>query len=553
MSRCPRKNGPRGAARVALTLALVAPAGPALAAEAPAGAAPAAASIDDRPAVNLGLRDCMSLAMSNNLSIAVQRYNVDINAEGIDISRSVYDSTLTSTFLEAERNSQNVDPFAGLPVIESKVRRVTATWTDPTIWGGSFNLFFLGDKQRSNIFLLDPAYNSNLNFWYTQSLLRNLGLEVNRAPIVIAQNTEEISRSQFLGTVQDTIEGVEFAYWDLVFTRLNLEVQRNSLRLAGELLKMNRAKVEVGTMAPIDITQAEAGVADRVEGVIVAEAAVLNAEDALRQLLNPAPDSPIWTSAIVPSDSPSFTPLEPDVAAAIEAAMQHRPDLEQQRLTVESNALQERIDRQAKRLDWTVRGDYGLEGVTGVNQFLGLDEDYADSLRELDDTEFGDWALQTTLTIPIGNRDLKARYAQSMLRHRQSQTQMDSLVLAAEIDVRRRVRDVSTNVKRVEAAKKNRELQQENVDAEQKKFENGMSTSFQVLQVQDTLRTAEGRENLAIVDYTKSLAALEKAKGTLLQARNIQVADAAGGAPGGAAPGSPLRSIDLRGVVGPRD
>ena len=487
-----------------------------------------AQGLDDRPTVQLSLHECLRLAMDNNLDIAVGRYNLEINEQGILRARSPLESVFTSTYAENEANNQNVDPFSGRPISTQKQRSFTANWNDPTVWGGNFNVFFFGNKQKNDNLLFNPAFITALNFRYQQSILRNFGLEVNRAPIRIAQNTHKISAAQFQDTVQNTAQTTEFAYWDLVFSRLDLEVKRQSLTLAEELLAMNKAKVEVGTLAPIDVTQAEAGVASREEDVIVAEAAVENAEDALRQMINPPANSAIWMSAIIPSDQPAFKRMAPDMESALETARQRRPDLQQQRLRVTSNQLQEKLDKKQSRWDLTFQGDYNLEGVEGrlidpFSSIVTLDTGFPDAVSGLSETEFADWTLSTTLTIPLGNKDAKARHMQSRLRRQQSEVSLDNLLLGAEIDVRRKVRDVTTNVKRVEAARKNRELQEKNVDAEQKKYENGMSTSFQVLEVQEDLATSKNGENLAIIDYMKSLVSLEQSKGTLLEARKIEM------------------------------
>jgi outer membrane protein len=330
------------------------------------------------------------------------------------------------------------------------------------------------------------------------------------------------------------------------------------------------------------VTQAEAGVASREEDLIVAVGSLLTAEDSLRQLLNPGYDHTLWRSTLIPSDEPDFTLEDPDVRDAIEVAKKNRPELEQQRLTVQSNGMQEKIDRRAKRWDLVLEGRYNLEGLEGrgkndlfsrvpaecfapelydpgdpvnsamlavcadrngssagpgdpgidfpfgsapvkIGEQVFLDTGIEDAIKGLNETEFADWTLQATLTIPIHNRAAKSRYVTSRLRREQSQVRLDQLMLAVEIDVRQKVRDVRVNTQRVHAAQKNRELQEKNVDAEEKKYENGMSTSFQVLQIQEDLSTAESRESRAKVDFQKSLAALERAKGTLLQARNIEI------------------------------
>ncbi len=478
-----------------------------------------------RPEYSLSLDECLRLAMDQNLDIAVQGYERGISETGIDSAKSAYDSVISSTFNETEINSQNANPFSGPPSFEIKSRTFSTNWNDPTMWGGSFNVFFQGQKQRSTFSGLDPQYSTTLNFTYQQSILRSLGRKVNEAPIVIARNNLRISDSQFRDTVMATLESTESAYWELVFARRDLEVKRGSLTLAQGLLEINKAKVEVGTLAPIDVTQAEAGVAGRLEDLVVAIGSLLTAEDNLRQLLNPGHDHGIWNSTLIPSDEPQFAMADPDLQEAIEIAKKRRPELQQQRISIESNAQQQMIDRKAKRWDLILEGRYNLEGLEGRSEAFMLDTDFGDALRELDDTEFADWTAQATLIIPIHNRAAKSRYVSSRLRHEQSQVRLDQLMLAAEIDVRRKVRDVKVNTQRVRAAQKNRELQEKNVNAEEKKYENGMSTSFQVLEIQEDLATAESQENRAKVDFQKSLAALERAKGTLLEARNIEISN----------------------------
>lgn len=498
----------------------------------------------ERPTMTLSLRDSLAMAMNQNLDIQVQDFERGISGEGVDSARSAYDSTVTSQVRENEVNSQNADPFAGPPLFEIKTRQFSANWNDPTTWGGNFNVLFFGQKQKSTFASLIPQYNTGLNLTYQQSVLRNWGVEVNEAPITIAKNNQRISESDFRNTVITTIESVEAAYWELVFARGDLDVKLESMHLAQELLRINRAKVEVGALARLDVTQAEAGVASRVQDVIVSVGNLLNAEDSLRQLLNPDRSHAIWSSTLVPSDEPVFVPEAPDEADAITTALASRPELERQRITIESNALQEKVDYKAKRWDLILEGRYNLEGLEGYGErctdptdpatcTVFLNTDFMDAVEGLDETEFADWTLQATLTVPIGNRAAKARYNTSRLRHRQSQVQLDNLVLAAEMDVRQKVRDIRINIERVNAAAANVALQQKNVDAEKKKFENGMSTSFQVLEIQEDLATAKSQENRAKVDYQKSLAALERAKGTLLDARSIEVSSY--GAPGEAA------------------
>ena len=349
----------------------------------------------------------------------------------------------------------------------------------------------------------------------TQPLLRNFGPKASKTFIVEARNTLGISQSQFRSTVIDTLSAAEKAYWDLNFTLINLKTSQAALQLAQDFLDQNRIKVRVGTLAPIEITQAEAQVADREEAVIIAESQVKTAEDGLRRVMNVPKDSPVWSQPLLPSDPLPLVEQSPDMESAVSTALQHRPDLEQARLDLKSKEADLAFRRNQRRWGLNLNGSYGKVGIDVDN--------YGNSIDDLRRGANKDWQVTMALGIPIGNRQAIASFTDSEYALTQAGKGLETLELAARVQVRDAVRAVQTTLKRVKAAQVNVRLQKEKLSAEQKKFENGMSTSFQVLQFQNDLFTAQVRENLAMVDYNKAQVELERVQGTLLEARHVAV------------------------------
>jgi outer membrane protein TolC len=226
-------------------------------------------------------------------------------------------------------------------------------------------------------------------------------------------------------------------------------------------------------------------------------------------------DSPVWSQSIQPSDPLPLVEQSPDMEVAVSSALQHRPDLEEARLDLKSKESNLAFRRNQRRWGLDLNGDYGKTGID-------IDT-YSNSIDDLRRGANLDWRVSVALGIPLGNRQAIANYTDSEYALTQSQKGLETLELNARVQVRDAVRAVETTLKRVKAAQVNVRLQKEKLSAEQKKFENGMSTSFQVLQFQTDLFQAEVRENLAMVDYNKAQVELERVQGTLLAARGVNL------------------------------
>jgi outer membrane protein TolC len=291
-------------------------------------------------------------------------------------------------------------------------------------------------------------------------------------------------------------------------------VQRQSLELAQQSLKNNRARVEIGTMAPIDIVQAEAEVAQREEGVILAEATISRAEDRLRALVfNPTvPD--FWTMKIEPSDTVLFKPVQVDTEGAVRNALDKRTDLVTSRKQIETNDITIRYFKNQTLPDVNAAINYFASSLGGTGIFRDgpfgpilrtAEKSYVDTLGTLFAGDFPTWTAQVQINYPIGRSNADASLARARLQDTQSKKQLQSQELQIATQIRDYARAVETNAKRVDATRASRTFAERRLEAEEKKFQAGMTDSFQVFQAQRDLNQARNSELQAQIDYAKSV------------------------------------------------
>ncbi len=361
----------------------------------------------------------------------------------------------------------------------------------------------------------NPVFNSRLTLTLTQPLLQNLLIDSPREQVRIAKKNREISDVQFHATIVNTVAGVKGAYYDLIYALDNLAAARKSQDLASRLLNENQIRVKVGTMAPLDIVTAQAEVASREEGVIVAENAVGNAEDNLKQAIFPANDPAMWATRIEPTDRPTAEPVPVDVAAAVRSALENRTDVVAARKGLERSDISLSYARNQLLPDVNLVASYGAAGAGGTQLIrdpeLGgpvvstVPGGYGDALSEVFGRDFPTWSVGVNLAYAIPNRSAKAAAAQARISKDQALASFRRLELSVAAEVRTAARGVESGFKRVGTTQAARTLAAQRLDAEEKKFAAGMSTNFLVMQAQRDLATAEVAELQAIADYRKSV------------------------------------------------
>jgi len=300
----------------------------------------------------------------------------------------------------------------------------------------------------------------------------------------------------------------------------SLAVQRQSLELARESLRNNRARVEIGTMAPIDIIEAQAEVAAREEAVILAEAAVAQAEDRLRALVFDPKAPDFWAMRLELTDQPAFEARDIDVQAAVARAISERTDILQARKNLETSDINIKFYRNQTRPDVNLQARYGVAAQGGIERTLSggienpvvereTERSYGQVMRSLFGQDFPTWSVGVQVGYPIGRSGAEANLARATVQRRQTETEIRNLEMQIATQVRDFGRQVNTNRKRVEATRASRELAERRLEAEQKKFAAGMSTSYFVFQAQRELALARNAELRATLDYNRSLVDFE--------------------------------------------
>jgi outer membrane protein TolC len=492
----------------------------------------------EKPALNLSLEDSIVRALRNNLNVAAELINPSLASATVDQAKQMFTPTLQ--FDVNGNRYEQLSTWSLQSAGEYINRSTSASTTLQQLipFGGRVVASLSYDYSKNNQLFqsYNPSYTSRLQFQLTQPLLKGFGWTVSRREIVIAQNSLDLSRSQFKTVLIDTVYSVETAYWNLVYSIENLKTLRMALESGRDLLAKTKREVQVGTKAPIEVLNAEATVASREAGILQAEAQVKRNQDQLRTLLNLGVDPEELGRDLVPADSPAFKPYAVTFEDAYAKAMARRPDLETVKATIETKRINFKIARNQRlpQLDLQlVKMSPGISGQQYIydpdNPFLpptpgdpgSAGAAFKDSFKFL----YNNWTAGLTLTIPIGDVLSKAGYTFAKLDLEQAQARLKAREQAVFLEVSDAVRTLETAAKSVDAYRIARELAEKQLEAEMKKLAVGMSTNYFVLTYQDALATQRSMEMRALVDYNIALANIAKVTGSTLEDRNITLGE----------------------------
>jgi len=482
-------------------------------------------------AIRLQLEDALAIAISRNLDIAVERYSREQSLLGIQQTKGIYDLTGTLGFSIGNSDSPSVSQVEGVPVVQDDDRGARFTLNQLTPFGGQASFDLVASRNATNSVdqLVNPRYFASGELSFVQPLLRNFGRLATEEGIIRARLGSSISRETFEQQVANVLELVERAYWGLVEAREQLVVAQESLKLAQDLHERNRIQVDVGTLAPIELVQSEATISQRQEGIITSEARLRDAADEVLRLLN-LPDLMAQGLDVVPLTDPETEKVDIDVDEAIRTALEERPELRSQRLEVERLDVSSRFRRNQKLPGADVSVTYDSSGIGGRGQLpisetevLNLDTDLSDAFQSVYKRDFTGWSIGLSLSYPLQNRVARANSVIANLALQQGQTQLSQLELSITTEVRSAARAVRTAAQQIESARATRNLQQRNLEAEQKRYENGMSDSFRIAQIQNDLTEARSREVTAVTNYRTSLVAYQRAIGRLLEDKGVEL------------------------------
>jgi outer membrane protein len=546
--------------------------------------------------LELSLQDAIELALENNLDIVVARYNVWfadtdlLRTQGGGVGRGTTGASIP--FSQANIPLLSFDPqIVGNYSLDSRVVPVNNPFISGTgirsisslpIHTSTFNtqyaqgfspgttMFVSWDNTRSSsespALLFNPSVQSSINIGFQQQLLNGFGASINKRQIYIAKNNRKIADLAFAQQAITTITNTITAYWELVYARENVNVQQQAVTVSEKLYNDNKKQLEIGTMAPLDVTRAESELATNRQNLIVAQTAQLQQQQALKNFIAKDPLNPtIGRVELVPTDHP-ITPVGVEPATLEEAvaeAFQKRPDLLEQVYNLQNANIEVKAMRNALRPIATLQAQYGTTGLSGnsvvtaspttvagapvvdangnaipglfvpstVTPATGTDQrGFTDAMGQVFHNNFPSYTIGLNVTVPIRNRIAQADYQRATLEQRQMQASIQQLKNSAILDVNTFYVALVQDRARVEAASKARDLQQQTFDAESKKYQLGASTVYQVILTQRDLITARGTELRALADLAEAKANFERALGRTLDVNRVTIANNNGGA-----------------------
>jgi len=492
---------------------------------------------DTRTAIDLTLDDAVKLALDRNLDIAVQRLNPSIADIGVARIRSVYHPSLTSTISGSGLSQLPTSQLIGGTNVIQDTQTINGGVAQSVPWGGgSFSVALNNFRQTStsNNVLFNPAIQSVWTGNYTQPMLRGFRTDTTRQQLGVQKVNRDISDVQLRATITNTVSNVRNAYWDYVFAVQSVDVAKQSVDLAMQLVKDNQTRVEVGTMAPIDVVQAQSQAATQQQNLVAAQGTMRTAELALKRLIVAGQQDPNWNLRLNPVDRPDFRPEPIDLEAAVGRALAERTDLDVAKKNMQANDITLKYLRDQLLPQADLQATYGFAGIGGTqcqrSTSGGLGGDCAiipggvsDTFSSLFNNNFPRWTVAMNFSYPLGTSSQEASVARARVQLNQVQAQVHQIELQVATDVTNAAINVQSGVERVQAAQAAREFAQKTLEAEQSKFEVGMSTNYNVILTQRDLATAQTNELQAILNYRKALVELERLQQTTLQSLNISL------------------------------
>jgi outer membrane protein len=482
-------------------------------------------------ALRLSLNDALATAMTQNLGVEIQQYDYRIAGQNLRSEYGLFDWIAAATVRQSSDEVPTSNPFTASSqrntILNASVNQIIPT-------GGQYSIGWT--NSRSSITggqnFVSPQYRSGLGLSFNQPLLRDFGIDTTRRGINIARNNLGITKESFRTVVMNTVHSVEQAYLDLIYARRSVEVVKESLFLARDQARITQIRIDVGASAPLDILQPRVQIATTEESLVGAVASVRDAEDRLRALLN-LPESE-WDRPIVPTDDVSYAPMTIDVNRAVQEALTNRPEMTQQELTTENLKVQALYLKNQTLPTLDLDLSYNLAGLAGRR--LELDDSgeptgriestpYSDTLSQVFGLDFPSWQVGLNFGVPILNIGARANARAAELDLEQSRSVQSQTQQNIAVEVRAAARAVDTFARAIAASGAAREAAERNVEAERRRYENGMTTNFQVLEVQQQLSDARVRELAALVNYNKAVAAYHRAVGDILAARNVTLTE----------------------------
>jgi outer membrane protein len=544
----------------------------------------------------LSAEDVIALALENNLDIEIQRYQPLLTKEltrraqgggllrsvGVGVAQGPTSVSLTGVTLNSGGTSNtasnlsstavltgvgpsppSLDPnifvvaqfqhsttvqsnlvVTGAAALVQDSRFYQAGISKNSDFGASFQLQYTSTYQKFNSqsFTLNPFTSANLDFQFTQNLLQGFGRPVLGRYILIAKKNEKLSDLQFKNQVITTVSAVLNLYWDLVSFNEDLKARKDELATAQQLFDDNKKQVQIGTLAPIEVTRAEAQVYSSEQDLLISQTNLLQQETVLKNALSRkgVENALLASVRIVPIDTVQVPPkdeLKP-IDELVDAALKKRLEIDQDQINLEITNINLKAVKNGLKPTLQVFADVNNAGLSGTQNYLTpgvpaqlpfLTGGYGNLLEQIARRNFPNYSAGFSLSIPLRNRSAQSDYMTTALQVRQSELSMQKDRNQIRVDVQNAVINLRQARARWESSVKARILQQQTLDADKKKYTLGAGTVYQVVTDQQTLSAAVSTEQQALANYSHARIGFDQAMGTTLDINKISLDEALSG------------------------
>jgi len=464
----------------------------------------------------------VAMALDQNVDLKVDRLDPQISDTRVAAAAAAYRPTVSSTI---NSNNQLLPPSNLLSPIPTQTDLVStnAGLSQKLPWfGGSYTVGWTTAHTTSNSFLnsYDPLVQSGLSLTLSQPLLKDLHIDQARQQLATSRTNRDIAGTRLRESLVRTTASVKAAYWNLVSAGATVDARRSALDLSQELARVNKAKVDVGASPPLDLVSAQAEVMANQEQLIIAETTVKQAEDRLRLLIFDGTVRENWNIKIDAVDSPPIATQTIDLEAAVTKALAERSDLTRGQKDIDNSQTALQYADNLRLPDVRLNASYQASGLGGTQVLRtggfpgtivgpGAVTDFGSVIGQLFGHDYPTWAVGVSVNYPLGESVDRAGFARAKLERSQAAERLKSSEAKAIQQVRDAAWKIEMNARRIETTRAAHGLAEQRLDAERKRFEVGMSTSFLVIQAQRDLAQAKNNELGAVLAYDLSLVDFE--------------------------------------------
>jgi outer membrane protein TolC len=463
----------------------------------------------------MSLQECIQQSLQHNLDVQIERYNPQISLFNLNAAYAGYDPTLNIS----GQHDFNVQPGGGFNQYSTNAIPARSTESDSfnsgiggsLPWGLQYD--FTGNISETTSSSSPESSDGSIGVKLTQPLLKNFWIDNTRLTVRVAKNRLQYSEQGLREQLITSVTAVENAYYELIYAQENVKVQQEALNLAQTQLDQDNQRVQIGTLAQLDVQQDQAQVAQNHASLIAAQSTLNTDQNTLKNLITDAYAE--WHDTNILAAASLDAPLQLfDLQDSWGKGMTKRPDLLQARLNVEQQGIQLKFYKNQLYPELDLTGTYGYNGASQV---------YSGTFNQFSQGNAPYYSYGAQLSVPLSNIGPRNQYKSTKLTLQQIVLQLKQLEQNIMVQIDNTVKQAQSDYQSVDATRAARTYAEAALDAEQKKYAVGKSTTFTVLQLQNTLTADRAAEIRALANYNEDLANLASQEGSTLDRNGIEI------------------------------